>query len=159
MKYFITNFYNLRYLKENYIPISTCANDPKYFHNKENKWCYNQGYYINDNNVLFGIREESLSPLTLEKEDITCINCDRSAAPNCRFLQAYEKYILSIDFDKLLLEFNRIAEETRKITNYIGEPNIVLLVYEPVSSPCSERYGLKKLFAMHNIELIEFSKN
>lgn len=161
MKFYITNFAHLRYLTESFIPISTCANDPFFFH-VEDKSKYkfnNEGYYVNKNNVLFGIREESLSPLNLKEEDITCINCDHSAAPNCRFMSAYRNYILSIDFKAMINELQRVAEDVRKITKFSGEPNIILLVYEAVSSPCSERYGLKELFKNNDIELIEFDKN
>ena len=68
-------------------------------------------------------------------------------------------YILSIDFKAMINELQRVAEDVRKITKFSGEPNIILLVYEAVSSPCSERYGLKELFKNNDVELIEFDKN
>jgi len=160
MKYYISNFYNLRYFKNNYIPISTCASDPWYFHSKDNKYCKSSGYYINENNVLCGIREESLSPLNLSREDCPCEkNCRYlNQNPNCPFLINYNKYLKTVDFVHLLNEFKRIANDVQKITNYTDEPAIVLLVYEAENNPCSERDGLIKLFKNYNIDLIEFRK-
>lgn len=64
-----------------------------------------------------------------------------------------------IDFDGYLIpELNRIAEEVRKVTHFVGEPKIVLLVYEKPDNPCSERAGLIRLFKEHGIELREWSE-
>ena len=62
MKFYITTFYNIRYLKDNAIPISTCRSDPFFFHSKTDRCAKKEGYYLNDSNVLLGIREELLSP-------------------------------------------------------------------------------------------------
>ena len=48
-------------------------------------------------------------------------------------------YCEILDFDKLLSEFERVAEDVRKITHYKGEPKIVLLVHEKPDNLCSER--------------------
>ena len=80
--------------------------------------------------------------------------------PHCQFLDAYWKHLQKIDFDGYLIpELNRIAEEVRKITHYKGEPKIVLLVHEKPDNSCSERAGLVKLFADHDIELKEWTKD
>ena len=79
--------------------------------------------------------------------------------PHCQFLDAYWKHLQKIDFDGYLIpELSRIAEEVRKITHYIGEPKIVLLVHEKPDNPCSERLGLIKLFENHGIILKEWTK-
>ena len=55
-------------------------------------------------------------------------------------------------------ELNRVAEEVRKITNYKGEPKIILVVHEKPDNLCSERLGLIKLFENHGIILKEWTK-
>ena len=80
--------------------------------------------------------------------------------PHCQFLAAYWKHLQKIDSDGYLIpELNRIAEEARKITHYKGEPKIVLRVHEKPDNLCSERAGLVKLFADHDIELKEWTKD
>lgn len=150
MQYYITNFANIRNLTQNCIPISTAVWDPKWF-----------TLHVDKNGVLNGIREESLSPKYLAPEACTCQkNCQyKSQVPSCPFLEAYAKYLDSIDFNYVLSECCRVSEDVRKITNFSGEPNIVLLVYEAVDNPCSERQSLINLFAKHGIQLNEFNKH
>ena len=54
MKYFITYFQNVRYLTEEYIVIDTSMWAPKWLDPSNGK-----RQYINENNVLIGIKEES----------------------------------------------------------------------------------------------------
>jgi hypothetical protein len=142
----------MRYLNENCIPISTCLSDPAFFHNntRNKNICF-----VDKNNIMNGIREEALSPLMLAAEDHTCgKECQfKGVNPNCPFLVAYSNYLMTIDFNSLLVELERTAEEVRKVTQYTGEPIIVLLVYEAESNPCSERVPLQNLFKRHNIDL------
>jgi hypothetical protein len=142
----------MRYLNENCIPISTCLSDPAFFHNntRNKNICF-----VDKNNIMNGIREEALSPMMLAAEDHTCgKECQfKEVNPNCPFLVAYSNYLMTIDFNSLLVELERTAEEVRKVTQYPGEPIIVLLVYEAESNPCSERVPLQNLFKRHNIDL------
>ena len=57
-----------------------------------------------------------------------------------------------------MTEFKRIAEDVKKINNYEGEPEIILLVYETPSNPCSERQPLIDYFEKHGIKIEEYSK-
>lgn len=149
MKFYISTFYNIRYLKPNQIPISTAIWDPKWLK-----------LGPNEAGIFTGIKEELLSPMYLKEEDCICQkNCPyRGLMAPCRFLTAYDEYLASVDFKHIMDEFRRVAEDVRKITNYTGEPDIVLLVYEAVENPCSERAGLKKLFRNNGLELIDFTK-
>lgn len=149
MNYYITNFGNLKNLKDFQIPISTAIWQPKF-------WKYG----LDRHNVFLGITEPLLSPAKLNSADLCIKNCPyKSSVPNCPFLVNYAKYLDTIDFDYLLSEFERVANDVRKINNFIGEPDIVLLVYEAENNPCSERAALKSLFKKHNIVLKEFNKN
>lgn len=155
MKYFITNFSNIKKLDKACIPISTCNSDPKFYHSDS----YDKSRcFVNKDGILLGIREESfLMPSgTWETLPENCENCDHSKSPNCYFLKAYRDHLNNIDFNWLLAEFNRVAEDVRKVTRYNGEPKIVLLVWEAETNPCSERQPLIDLFKCHGIDLINW---
>ena len=140
MQYYITYFQNVRYLTEEYIPIDTSMWAPKWLDPSNGK-----RQYINDKNVLIGIKEESFLMSENELPEEMC-----SGKP-CPYMK--------IDFHGYLIpELNRIADEVKKITNYKGEPKIILLVHEKPDNLCSERLGLIKLFAQNGIKLIEYNK-
>ena len=158
MEYFITYFQNVRYLTEEYIVIDTSIWAPKWLDPSNGK-----RQYINEHNVLIGIKEESF---LMTENEIPEEMCSRKPCPyfdkhpHCQFLDAYWKHLQKIDFDGYLIpELSRVAEEVRKITHYKGEPKIVLLVHEKPDNPCSERASLVKLFADHGIELKEWTKD
>jgi len=160
MKYKITYFYNLRFLKPNQIPVSTAIWDPKWIREKTHN---NRRPYVDENGVIIGIKEESF---LLNEEEIPEEMCSgqpcpyKDKWPHCQFLDAYWKHLQKIDFDGYLIpELNRVAEDVRKITHYEGEPEIILLVHEKPDNPCSERLGLQKLFQEHGIILEEWSKD
>ena len=101
-----------------------------------------------------------MSPAKLSEEVICQRDCKhKNAIPKCPFLISYREYLETIDFEKLIAEFERIANEVKKINNYQQEPEIVLLVHEKPDNSCSERAGLVKLFADHGIELKEWTKD
>lgn len=155
MKYYITNFSQMRTFTSNCIPISVCTSDPKFFHNNS----YNKSVcFVDNKGVLNGIREESfLLPAGVwETLPENCEGCDHTKSATCAFLKAYREHLDTIDFDWLLSEFNRVAEDVRKITHYEGEPIICLLVWEGLNNPCSERWPIKELFAKHGLELIDW---
>lgn len=157
MEFYITNFANLRHLKPNMIPISTCLSDPIFFHNntRNKKICF-----IDKNGVMNGIREEILSPKFISQEYCVCSKtCSfKSIIPECPFLKAYSEYLDTINFNDLLSELSRTAEEVRLVTQFDGEPIIVLLVYESETNLCSERIPLQNLFRKYGINLKNFKK-
>lgn len=155
MQFYITNFANMRYLNDTCIPISTCLHDPLFFHNnsRNKNLCF-----VDSKNIMNGIRDELLSPKFINQENQICSKLCNYKPPSCPFLTEYAKYLLTIDFDLLMTEFNRTAEEVRLVTGYIGEPKIVLLVYESESNLCSERFALQKLFESHGIILKNLNK-
>lgn len=156
MRFFITNFYNVRFFKPNCIPISTAIWDPKWFH--KNSRLDSGGCFLDANNVLNGIREESLSCKTIYDSAHDCEVCDHTKHASCGFLTKYRKYLSTLDFNLLLAELNRVAEDVRKLTLYTGEPNVILLVHEKEDNPCSERWPLIEFFKQHDVELKNWSK-
>lgn len=112
---------------------------------------------------MIGIKEESLA-FPEDGFNTLTEQCQKDCpyitkAPNCQFMQAYYRYLTTLDFNKLLEEFNRVAEDVRKINHFEGEPVIVLLVYEAASRICGERYGLQKWFADNHFALNEWTKD
>ena len=149
MEYYISTFYNTRYFQPHQIGISTAVWQPKY-------WKYEQ----NKNGAVMGICEPLLSPAKLSEDVICQRDCShKNEIPSCPFLISYRKYLETVDFKKLIAEFKRVANEVKKINNYQQEPEIVLLVYESVNNPCSERQPLIDYFAKNGIILKEFTKN
>ena len=57
-KVYITYFYNIRFFKDNMIPVSTAVWDPKWFHNNGS----NTDIFVDDNDIYNGIRCSELSP-------------------------------------------------------------------------------------------------
>ena len=155
MKFYITYFYNVRFFKSNQIPISTAVWDPKWYHNgtADQTVCF-----IDKNNVMNGIKEEKLSPATLEHVWCGPECSQKSDVPDCCFLKAYHKYLQTVDFQYVISECARVSEEVRKVTKYIGEPEIVLLVHEKEDNPCSERVPLQEYFEANGIELKNWTK-
>lgn len=156
MNFYITTFFNVRYLKANFIPVSTCLSDPAWFHDNKGK----NYFFVDKNNVFNGIREPLLSPASLKLTETCQKDCPwHDKLPDCQFLTEYKKYLKTLNFDSILETFKKAADDVRKITKYKDEPNIVLLVYEAEHNPCSERAGLIELFSYHGIELKEFKKD
>lgn len=143
----ISYFPMVRHFKANQIGISTAVWKPKY-------WTYGQ----NKQGSITGIEEKLLSPYYVEQ--YCCKDCQhKNSVPNCPFIKDYRKYLDTVDFNYLMVEFKRIAEDVKKINNYIGEPEIILLVYETPDNPCSERIALIDYFKKHGIELEEYKKS
>lgn len=147
MKIKISYFPMVRYFKANQIGISTAVWKPKY-------WTYSQ----NRQGSIIGIEEKSLSPSHIAQ--FCSKECSyKDLLPCCPFIKAYAEYLNTVDFNGYLLpEFKRIAEEVKKINNYEGEPEIILLVYEAPNNPCSERVPLINYFAQHGIAVVEYQK-
>lgn len=157
MRYYITNFYNLRFFAPYCIPISTALGDPAYFHNNTN----NKNYcFVDFRGVMNGIREELLSPKYLPQEAHVCSHecIYKESNPKCPFLQAYREYLETVDFDSLCKELERTANEVKRVLMFKEEPCIVLLVHETEDNPCSERWALQDYFKSHGIELINWSR-
>lgn len=157
MKIFISNYYNIRFFSSNMIPIAVTQGWPYWLTKNKPK------LYLDSNNVLIGIKEDSLAfpAENFEKLSEQCQkNCPYlNKVPNCQFMTEYYKYLKLNDFNLLLKEFERIANETKKINNYIGEPIIVLMVYEKESCICSERVVLKRWFSDNGYNLEEWDKD
>jgi len=156
MQFYISYFQQLRHFDSTCIPIDTSVWAPKWLDPSNGK-----KQYLNENQVMIGIKEESF---LMTEDEIPEEMCSGKPCPyigkwpHCQFLDAYWKHLQKIDFNGYLIpELHRIAEDVRKITHYKGEPKIVLMVHEKPDNPCSERAGLIRLFKEHGIELKEWA--
>ena len=114
-------------------------------------------YYLNKDNVIIGIQEESLC-LPREKfeelEEPCQKNCPyKDKVPHCQFMETYYNYLKTLDFSKMIKEFDRISKDVQKINHYTEEPIIVLLVYESPSCNCAERPVLQRWFKDNGYDL------
>ena len=163
MKIYITTFNNIRYFTPNMIPVSTAGRTgwPYWIFQYDNK--PNGSQYLNKNNVMIGMCEKKLAFHENEFELLSeqCQkNCPYSyKAPNCQFMQAYYKYLTKQDFNLVISDLEKIAEDVRSRNHFEGEPIIALIVYESPDRLCGERYGLVKWFKDNNYDLLEWSRD
>ena len=68
-------------------------------------------------------------------------------------MRHYREQLDALDFADMMRRFESIAQ--RVVTNG-EEPEIVLLVHEAPTNPCSERWALFDWFKEHGIEVSEY---
>lgn len=148
MKITITNFYNLRFLTPNQIPLSTAMWDPKWYHDFKGP----DHVFKDKHGVWNGFRAESLVP------GIMCNSLCRGnpcpEEPNtCMFLRNYRKQLDLINYDQMIDEWAQLAEQIKTHEQLDGEMEIVILVHEKIDNPCSERWPLIDYFRAHGAEI------
>lgn len=153
MKIKISYFYQIRFFKENQIPISTAKWDPIWYHNNQRNY---KTIFYDKNNVLNGLRIEELSP------DKNCENlckginlCEIRDPDKCNFIKEYQKQLNSLDFNFILNKLESIACKFGKNFKNI---ELILIVYETPNNPCSERNSIIEWFKKNGIEIEEFHK-
>ena len=160
MEIYITSFNYLKHFTPNMIPISTAMGWPW--------WLYKSAghklgeYYLDEKNVMIGISEEKFPPGEKyeELEEKCQKNCPyKNKVPHCQFMEMYYKHLSSLNFNEIIEDWKRVAEDVRKINHYDGEPIIVLLVYEAANCPCAERPVLQRWFKDNGYELKELTKD
>ena len=149
MKFKITYFYMLRFLKPNQIPISTALWDPKWY-NRNGK------VYVNDKGVIFGLKCPPLSP-----QECTpgCCPCNNKIPGKCKFIQEYMESLRKLNFLEIRQGLENIAREVQGFMGFTEDPEIVLVVYETPNNPCSERGSLIQWFLENNVNLEEYERD
>lgn len=150
MKFWISYFYNIRFLKPNQIPVSTAVWDPKWYHNFKG----NSEVYLDKNGVLNGLRVEELNPQKLNAHGCPCKH--KGDYKTCRFLREYREGLRRLNFQRLIDKLELIGSGWKNTAGLEEEPEIVLIVYEVPDNPCSERVPLIEWFAENGIELEEW---
>ena len=145
MKWSITYYYNVRFMKQNQLPLSTAMWPPKFFSENSKK---NEAH-LNDKSVILGLTIHQFVPQLQEE-----CPCDIKDYLHCSFLEKYYEQLSKLDFNEVIANYESIADKLSDIISAkIDE--IVLLVYEKPDNMCSERTALKKWFKEHCIELKE----
>ena len=143
MKFYVSYYYQIRFMNKNVIPLSTAVYPPKWFDKGE--------IYFDKNGVANGITCDLFVPgpscCNLCHGHTTCTYTPDS----CEFLKAYYEQISNVSKE----EFIEFANEVADILN-IKDPEIVLIVHEAPSNPCSERAALIKWFRDNELEVSEW---
>lgn len=151
MKILTSYFYKVRFLRPYHIAFSTAVWDPQWFHD----FCGQQHQFVDKRGVLNGLRVPPLAP---KCED--CMRCkkntDLARKGECSFLIAYRKQLESLDFPKIITRMNQIAAQVQADLGFTESPQLLLLVHEAPSNPCSERVILQQWLSSHGIETGEF---
>lgn len=155
MKIMTSYFYQIRFMKQNYIPLSTAVFDPKWFH--QNK---GQHYQWKDKNGVWnGLRAEIFMPG--EECEGLCRGrevCNAYSPKTCAFLKAYRRQLDKLNFEEVLNRFSKLGEQIQKIEGFTEEPVYVLIVHEAYDNPCSERWVIQDWFRDNGYDIKEFNK-
>lgn len=144
--FYISYFYNLRYLPPDIIPISTAISDPPWFKPKENgePW-------FDDRGVLCGIKFPEFS----HPGAYQCgCPCSQKIPEVCNFLRTYRLHLDLLDATWEIQKFESLAEYLR--SKGIPVRGFCLMVYESPDNLCSERVPLQEIWDVWGLELPEF---
>ena len=75
--------------------------------------------------------------------------CDTKEYQTCSFLKQYRNNLENIDFNKMITDMQKFADNYRKNENIKEEIILVLIVYETPNNPCSERQALQDYFTSY----------
>lgn len=143
-------FYQIRKFKPYMIPISTAMSDPQWYRPQDDK-----EWFLDKRGVVNGLRYE---PLIVQHQGVyecygpnTCTYVNIS--PECPAMQEYRKLLDTIDKDAMIKAFQHCGNYFKKKLNFTEEPIIVLMVYEAIGNPCSERSALQDYFKCGELTL------
>lgn len=139
-------------MSSNHIPLSTAVSDPAWFH----QFVGLQEHFVDKRQVINGLRAPMFAPQGVNSR--LCVGVQKCSDDpyKCRFLQAYEEQLNDLCLQKVLEYFGSVADYARSLTHFEGEPEIMLLVHEAPSNPCSERRGIQNWFQKHGITVLEW---
>jgi hypothetical protein len=128
------------------IPISTAMWDPTWFKPPKGK-----EYYIDKRGIICGLRYE---PLIVQGLVHGTCPCEEKAPAACTFLLDYAKALETVNFEKMIKAFEFCSNKFQRPFDK-EESIIVLMVYEALNNPCSERIVLQKYFQKHGYDCNE----
>lgn len=133
-------FYQIRFFKENMIPVSTALWDPKWFH-KDKKQSYT---FIDKRGIINGLRTEMLAPkMESDGECQGAAKCSHTSE-ECKFLKNYYDQLNELDLMEFLGYCKALATECHKKLNMKDDPVLVFIFHEKPDNPCSERVMFTK---------------
>lgn len=148
MKIATSYFYQIRNFKQNMIPVSTCLSDPDWY-----KPPKGQEYYVDKRGIICGLRYEPLIVQSQGSHYCPCENKEQLQGA-CPTLNEYRQLLEKVDFDKMIKGFQFCANKFKRPFED-KEMIIVLMVYETINNPCSERKMLQNYFISHGWECKE----
>ena len=153
MKVRTSYFSQIRNFKKNMIPVSTALWDPAWFHNFSGD---DNHIFFDNRKILNGLRIESIIEQGRHSNHgpDKC-PCEKKEYQTCSFLCDYRKNLDNIDFDKMMADMQKLADNYKEKEKIQDEIIIVLIVYEAPNNPCSERKPLQDYFNSHGIECKE----
>lgn len=157
MKIWTSYFYQIRFFRPHQIPLSTADWDPKWFHDFKGQ----DHIWKDKNGVWNGLRLDTLSPSNccsiLPPE---CVGCNSgSRHPEiCSFLKDYNTGLRKINYSNLLDLLQRIATGIQQSEGFTEEPEIMLILHEAPSNPCSERVPIQEYFRENGLEVKEWER-
>lgn len=153
MKIRTSYFYQIRHFKRNMIPISTAVWDPQWYHNFTGDYSH---LFYDRRNILNGLRLESVIEQGRQSNHGSEIcPCENKNYNTCSFLCNYRKNLENIDFNKMITDMQKLANDYQKKEQIEEEIILVLIVYEVPTNPCSERKPLQDYFTAHGWECKE----
>ena len=154
MKILTSYFYQIRNMKQNYIPLSTAVWDPKWFHQGKGN-----GYQWKDKNGVWnGLRAEPFVPG--EACEGLCRGpetCMAYSPQTCSFLKTYYNQLEQLDFQEIISRFETLGNQIKEIEGFKEEPILVLIFHEKYDNPCSERWPVQEWFKEHGYPIEEFN--
>ena len=146
MKIATSYFYQIRNFQPYMIPVSTAMSDPIWFQPPIGK-----EYYIDKRGVVCGLRYE---PLIVQKMGTHICPCSEknSLCGNCSTMKEYRELLNTVNYNKTIKAFEYCGNKFKKELNFKEEPIIVLIVYEALSNPCSERKALQDYFKCKELD-------
>ena len=146
LEFWISYFYNLRFLPADIIPVSTALSDPFWYRPKNGEpWLDSRG-------VLNGL---NFSEFHHPKAYACGCPCTFKNPGECEFLRTYRLHLDTLQADIEIPKFESLAEYLRSCG--IPVRGFCLMVYETPDNPCSERQPLKELWDVWGLELPEFN--
>ena len=143
LKFWISYFYNLRFLPADIIPVSTALSDPSWFRGEPR---------FDSRGVLNGL---NFSEFHHPKAYACGCPCTLKNPKECEFLRTYRLHLDTLQADIEIPKFEALAEYLR--SNGVPVRGFCLMVYETPDNPCSERKPLQELWDIWGLELPEFS--
>jgi len=153
MKIRTSYFYQIRNFKRNMVPISTAIWDPQWYHNFTGDYSH---LFYDRRNILNGLRIESIIEQGRHSNHGPEIcPCEYKNYNTCSFLSNYRNNLENINFDKMIADMQKFADNYKEKENIKDEIILVLMVYEGPNNPCSERKPLQEYFTSHGWECKE----
>lgn len=154
MKILTSYFYQIRNMKQNYIPLSTAVWDPKWFHQGKG----NNYQWKDKNGIWNGLRAEPFVPG--KACEGLCRGpevCNAYSPKTCAFLKTYRKQLDNLNFQEILKRFEDLGLKIQKTEGFQEEPVLVLIFHEKYDNPCSERWPVQDWFKDNDYPIKEFN--